>query len=519
METNFKSKHRWNFVRGIRPRAKNPPAACPQGSRWRDGRIATVGGLAGRAKTITLPHLALLRAKLLLLATAAALLFNFSAPSRLWASLSPKEEIELGDQFLSRLQSQYEFADYPYIGRYIDELGTYIGGHIKVPYFSLNFYVVKEHIINAFAAPAGHIFIFSDLILKLDNVDELACILAHELGHVSARHLAARIERSKRIGMATMAGVLAGILVGGKTAGPLVTGSIAAGTQAELGYSREDERQADQIGFELADISCFDPRAMVAVLKKIQREHFYGGDSIPSYLKTHPGAPERMANIEAMLEGYTKKPDSDPVKALRSQFPLFKTMVIALCEDTDHAAMEFTKRLQASPDSFLAHYGLGLVLERSGKIQEALNHYNAALRGKDKCIPVMFSMAQAHQMIGQYEESLSILQNALHLAPKDKEILYLYALSLQNLERHSEAAAIYERLTFLPPVKDKVYYNLGLVYGRRGSLALAHYNLGIYFARLRKVKQSLFHFKKAEKLAADKPALKEKIQNALKQLS
>lgn len=459
------------------------------------------------------------RSKLVLLCIAALLMLNLSAPANSAASLSPKEEIELGDQFLSRIKSQYEFADYPYIVRYINELGTHIGRHIKVPYFPVNVYVVKEHIVNAFAAPAGHIFIFSDLILMLENVDELACILAHELGHVSARHLAARIERSKRIGMATMAGVLAGILVGGKTAGPLVTGSIAAGTQAELGYSREDERQADKIGFELAGISCFDPKGMVSVLKKIQREHFYGGESIPSYLKTHPGAPERMANIDAMLESYTKKPDSDPVKKLRSQFPLFKTMVLALCEDREHALIEFKKRLRDAPESGLVHYGLGLVLERSGKLDEAVSHYDTALKAKDNCIPVMFSMAQAYQTIGQYGKSLTILEKALHLAPKDKEILYLYALSLQNLERHSEAAELYERLTFLPPVKDRVYYNLGLVYGRQGSLALAHYNLGIYFARLGKVNQSLFHFRKAEELATDKPALKEKIRDALEQLS
>jgi predicted Zn-dependent protease len=316
-----------------------------------------------------------------------------------------------------------------------------------------------------------------------------------------------------------MAGVLAGILVGGKPAGPLVTGSIAAGAQAELGYSREDERQADQIGFKLADISYFDPGGMVTVLKKIQRAHWYGGDAVPSYLQTHPGAPERMANIEAMLQGYEKKPDSDTAKELRSRFPLFRTMVIALCDDAEHAAREFRAKLRKDPQSPVAHYGLGLVLERSGKITEALSHYTRALQGTKHSIPVLFSLAQAYQMLGQYEKSLSILQKALQRAPKDKEILYLYALSLQHLDRHREAAAIYERLTFLPPVKDRVYYNLGLVYGRQGSLALAHYNLGIYFARLGKTKQSLFHFRKADELAGDKPELKEKIRKALKKLT
>lgn len=459
------------------------------------------------------------RVKPLLIVTAMLFILNLSFAGPLGAYLTTEEEIELGEQFLANIKSQHKLAEYPYLTQYINDLGTHIGRHIEVPYFSLNFYVVNEQIINAFAAPGGHVFIFSDLVIMLDDIDELACILAHELGHVSARHLAARIERSKRIGMATMAGVLAGILVGGKAAGPLVTGSIAAGVQAELGYSREDERQADQIGFRLADASGFDPGGMVIVLKKIQREHWYGGDAIPPYLQTHPGAPERMANIEAMLQGYGKKPDHDKTKQLRSRFPLFKTMVTALCMEEEDAIREFTKRLRSDPKSALALYGLGLVLERAGRITEALDHFRQSLNESPNSIEVMFSMGNAYLGNGQYEESLSILEKALALAPRDKEILYLYALSLQNLERYNVAAKIYERLTFLPPVKDRVYYNLGFVYGRQGNLALAHYNLGIYFTKLRKRTQALFHFQKAEELAAEKPALREKIRNALRDLN
>ena len=459
------------------------------------------------------------RGKHLLIVTALLLVLNLSFAVPLGAYLTTEEEIELGEQFLASIKAQYKLVDYPYLIQYINDLGTHIGRYIEVPYFSLNFYVVKEHIINAFAAPGGHVFLFSDLVIMLDDIDELACILAHELGHVSARHLAARIERSKRIGMATMAGVLAGILVGGKAAGPLVTGSIAAGVQAELGYSREDERQADQIGFRLADTSGFDPSGMVAVLKKIQREHWYGGDAIPPYLQTHPGAPERMANVEAMLQGYGKKPDYAKTKQLRSRFPLFQTMVTALCMEEEDAIREFTKRLRSDPKSAPALYGLGLVLERAGRLAEALDRFRQSLRENPDSIEVMFSMGNAYLSNGQYEESISILEKALTLAPRDKEILYLYALSLQNLERYDVAAKIYERLTFLPPVRDRVYYNLGLTYGRQGSLAPAHYNLGIYFTKLGKRTQALFHFRKAEQLAAEKPALREKIRNALRDLN
>jgi predicted Zn-dependent protease len=429
--------------------------------------------------------------------------------------LSPEEETELGEGFLTRIKSQYEFADYPYIVQYINNLGNFIGRQIEVPYFPLHFYVIKDTSINAFAAPAGHVFFFSGLIRIMDNVDELACVLAHELGHVNARHLASRVERSKKIGLATMAGILAGILIGGEAAGPLIIGSTAAGTQAELGYSRDDERQADQLGFKYAHASGFNPEGMITTLKKMQRERWYGEGGTPPYLLTHPGAPERMANIETMAREYTKIPDSDTIKELRSSFPIFHAMVEALCDDKENAAREFKKMLRVDPESILAHHGLGLVLERDGKIHEALNHFKIALQGKGDSIPIMFSMAKAYQTIGQYEKSVSISQKALQLSPKDKDILYLLALSFQHLERYDQASRIYERLTFLPPVNNLVYYNLGLVYGRQDKLAMAHYNLGIYFSKLRRKEKALFHFKKAQELSESEPALKEKINKAL----
>jgi predicted Zn-dependent protease len=434
------------------------------------------------------------------------------------AFLSPEDETQLGDRFLRSITSHYELSDYPYIAQYINELGSYLGRQIEVPYFPLNFYVVKEDDINAFAAPAGHVFTFSGLIRVTDDVDELAAVLAHELGHVSARHLADRIERSKKIGMATMAGILAGILAGGKAAGALVTGSVAAGIQAELGYSRDDERQADQLGFKYGSSAGFDPRAMVSVLKKIQRESGYGTGEIPPYLLTHPGAPERMAAIEVMLQGYEKPPDTKETKELRARFPVFRTMVVALCQDKEAARREFRKGLSADPESFMAHYGLGLVLEREGLADEALNHLKIALRQQPGSVPIMYALGETYQTSGQYENSISILNKALEQSPNDKEMMYLLGLSFQHLEQYDQASGIFERLSFLPPVKDRVYYNLGLVYGRQGKLALAHYNLGIYFTKLNKREEALFHFKTANEHAGSDPALKEKIDKALMDL-
>jgi tetratricopeptide (TPR) repeat protein len=159
-----------------------------------------------------------------------------------------------------------------------------------------------------------------------------------------------------------------------------------------------------------------------------------------------------------------------------------------------------------------------LISEREGKTDQALDYFKKALSHQPDSVPVMFSLGNAYQVKGEYEPSASVLTKALKLSPKDKAIMYLLALAFQNLELYNKASKIYERLTFLPPVKEEIYYNLGLVYGRQNKLALAHYNLGIYFAKLRRKEKALFHFEKARELQETAPGLKEKIDKALSEV-
>lgn len=431
------------------------------------------------------------------------------------AFLSIKDEGELGEGFLKKIQSEFELAEYPYVVNYINDLGLYIGKQIEVPYFSLNFYVIKDNTINAFAAPAGHVFFFSGLINIMHTVDELASVLSHELGHVSGRHLALRMERSQKIGLATMAGILAGALIGGEVAGAIMTGSVAAGIQAELGYSRANERQADQLGLKYASGSGFDPWGMVSVLKGMQRERWYSQGSMPSYLLTHPGAAERMANIETMAKNARIAPESRESKRFRHDFPLFHTMVMALCSERSFALRQFNRAIEKDGNSPLAHYGLGLILQEEGSAKDALGHFKIARESMPDSIPTMFSAAKAYQDTGQYAKSLPILREALDKSPKDKAIMNLLALSLQKLELHEEALRVYKRLTFLPPVDDSVYYNLGLIYGNQGKLPQAHYNLGMYFKRQKELGKARFHFKKARENNEGDHLLMEKLDEEL----
>jgi len=141
------------------------------------------------------------------------LIFGSWGPSPLVSNasaLSIEDERKMGEEFMAQVVAQLELVNDPFANQYINDLGHYLIEPLETRSFPFHFYIIRDNTLNAFAAPGGHIFVFSGLIEAMDTVDELAAVICHEIGHISARHLAKRIEQSKTIGLATLAGILAG---------------------------------------------------------------------------------------------------------------------------------------------------------------------------------------------------------------------------------------------------------------------------------------------------------------------
>jgi predicted Zn-dependent protease len=336
------------------------------------------------------------------------------------------------------------------------------------------------------------------------------------MAHVSARHISSRIEQNKMIALATLLGMLAGALIGGKAAGALMTGSMAAGVQKQLNYSRNDERQADQLGFKYMDASGFDPAGMIDLLKRLERLQFVGPDAIPSYLLTHPGGTERVANTQAMLTGYVPKPQSPETEKYRKLFPFLKAILRAISGAPRDAERLFELDLEKNPRSPTAHFGLGIVLKERSEYTQAIDHFARALEEAPGTLPVLRHLGEAYQLQGRDREAIRVFERALKIDGLDKGSLFLLAQSHQSLEDYGEAIRIYERLAAMPPVKKEVFYHLGLSYGRQNKLAPAHYYFGLYFLNLGELDKARFHFQTASKFSADDPVLSSRIQRAMK---
>lgn len=454
---------------------------------------------------------------ILLLTTALFSIHLFLAEGRAFP-LSVEEERILGQKFLASIRSSFDMVDDDFAHDYINDFGHYLIRPLATKHFPYRFYIINDQTLNAFAGPGGHIFIFSGLINLMDKPDELAAVICHEIGHVAARHLSERIEQNQKINLATMAGMLAGVLIGGNAGHALSTGTVAAGIQAQLHYSRNDERQADVLGFKYMAHTGFDPSGIITVLKKMHEGRWLSTNTIPPYLLTHPGGPERISSIQVMLSGYTPSSKGGPTDEFRKLFPFLKTILKAKYLESHEAERMFHRDLDRYPDSTLAHFGLGIVWKERSEYLKSIDHFQKALKGQPESVLILRNLGEAYQLKGEDEDAIEILERALKIDNQDRSTLFLMASSYQNLGEYPKATHLLEKLASMKPVKNGVFYNLGVSYGKQDRLALAHYNFGIYFKRLKKIQQAKFHFQKAEALSQNDPTLKRKIRKATKGL-
>src|SRR5262249_15994610 len=162
--------------------------------------------------------------------------------------------------------------------------------------FEYRFFVVQSPELNAFAVPGGYVFVFSGLLARAKNDDELAGVLAHEIGHVSGHHLVRQQNEGQVWNYAALLGVLLSAVH------PVLgAGAVAAAQTAQLKYSREFEQEADYLGLRYATQAGYDPHALGSFFKTLLAEQRVNPAGVPAYMLTHPMTEERVAHVETTI--------------------------------------------------------------------------------------------------------------------------------------------------------------------------------------------------------------------------
>jgi len=209
---------------------------------------------------------------------------------------STDKEVQMGQSIAREVEKEYKLTEDPLIQKRVEDIGQKIVGVCDRKDIDYHFKVLEDDEINAVSLPGGFVYVNKGLIDKVANDDELAAVLAHEVGHIVARHSIKKLQ-------AIMGYSLFSILVAQvpKGRGGVGTAADAAFTELLLGYSRDDELLADQLAARYTKLAGYDPHGMIAFLEKLQDINRRKPLMPKSYFKTHPYVPDRIRIVKQEL--------------------------------------------------------------------------------------------------------------------------------------------------------------------------------------------------------------------------
>lgn len=222
-----------------------------------------------------------------------------AAALALGGCVNEAREVAIGDQIASQVNTQIPLVRDVPLNLYVNDLGRLIARHSGRPGLEYQFYIVDSPALNAFALPGGHIYVNRGLIERTSDVSELAGILAHEIGHVAARHGAENLQRQMRT--RSMARVMYQLILGRE---PLLQQEALelGGAMWQAQHSRADEAEADRLAVQYLVQSGVDPRGMLSLFSALwEEEQQMPASAQVGWFSTHPGTDARMAATRAHI--------------------------------------------------------------------------------------------------------------------------------------------------------------------------------------------------------------------------
>jgi predicted Zn-dependent protease len=412
--------------------------------------------------------------------------------------ISPAEEKEFGEEFFRSLHSQITINEDAEIQEYIQSIGRKLAFNSDNPSHPFHFFVVMENDINAFAGPGGYIGVNSGLILMTEAESELASVIAHEISHITQRHLFRAAEASSRLSIPTAAGMLGAILLGTRSAamGQAAIMAIMGGNvQFQINFTRENEAEADRVGMQTLAATHFDPRSMPTFFERLQQATRYAGQGIPEFLRTHPVTESRISDTRGRAETYPYKqyPDS-----LAYQLTKAKIRIMTIADPIFLEQFYRSKLNQGTLEQrTVALYGLGLFLLKTEKFKEA----EVIFQGLTKEYPEQpqYSSALAKTALDAREFNIAVLryQKLTEQFPDNSAIKLEYINALLKVDK-SDLARKY--LLALSPEEQQMTVYWGLLaeaYNKNNQPAESHRYLAEYYFAMGQTRDAIYQVRLA----------------------
>jgi len=393
------------------------------------------------------------------------------------ATLSHAQERGIGFNIMRQIRQAPSYLDDPEVADYLNQVGYRLVAVSPDARQDFHFFALQDNSVNAFALPGGYVGVHSGLLLTAQSESELAAVMAHEVAHVTQRHIARMVAAQQKQGMLSLAAIALAILAA-RSNPQAAVGAIAA-TQAQalsnqLAFSRDNERDADRVGVQILERAGFDTHAMPVFLDRLQRSTRSIETGAPSYMRTHPITYERIADVQGRIYDlpFRQVPDS-------LEFLLIRAKLRGQQKDPRDAVAYFddviTERKFANETA--ARYGLVNALLRARDTTRAAREMKA-----------LTPIAESHPMLaalqgrfllatGRTQQAIDWYRRQVAAFPNQRALVYALAQTLIDAKRPMEANAVIDARLQIDPDDGRLYEMQANAYSALGQNMMKHRSL------------------------------------------
>lgn len=422
-------------------------------------------------------------------------------------SFSSKEEQQLGLAFYRSLRANLTFIEDLQINYYINSLGKRLASHSDAAGDEFHFFIIKAPTINAFAGPAAYIGLHTKLILEAKNESQLASVLAHEIAHVSQRHLARAFDNSGQSTALTIATLLAAILVGTQDsqAGQAVLMSgIAGNQQSSINFTRSNEYEADRVGIGILADTGINPEGMVEFFEILLDK---SPDGEIEYLRTHPLNSNRVAEAKNRLQ---KKSEDLPKDNLDFQFTKAR-LVILLSNQPEYYLDD-----EVVGSGLIGQYQKALAAMRTGKPDLAIQILNKL--SKQSNHPwITLALAEAYTVKNDDKKALEILNALAKLYPGYLPVTMAQVEALNKNGMPDKSIAILKNQLQINDY-GVIHEALAKAYYANGQISAALESTGNQYARQGYIELAIQQYDNALRQENISPSTRERLETAKEEL-
>lgn len=354
--------------------------------------------------------------------------------------LSLATERKIGQQIMHEIRwRDPSYLDDSDVESYLNQLGGRLTAVSNDPGIGFFFFPINDPSINAFAMPGGYIGVHTGLILSAQSESELAGVMAHEISHVTQRHISRQVFQSSKLSMASMLAMGLALLAArsnGQVAGAAIAGAQAGSISAQLAFSRDFEREADRMGFETLRKAGFDVRGMAEFFERLQKSVRLYENNATAYLRTHPLTGERLSDMQNREQAVSYRQVADS-----QDFLLIRAKLRALQGTAGEAVHDFEGLLRDKKfvSEGAIRFGLAVALARKRDWVAAEQELLLARKLKVTAAILERQLAEVKLAQGDASAALTIYREAMVRYPLNLALNYGYGQALIKLKRYDEA--------------------------------------------------------------------------------